>query len=85
MASSLLASRRNKLIVLGNWLLWTTLHAYVLYEWGLSWDISSIDAAINNSVLLVGCILAHRQPAILPATKRVAALPVAYLQRPAAR
>lgn len=57
MASSLLASRRNKLIVLGNWLLWTTLHAYVLYEWGLSWDISSIDAAINNSVLLVGCVL----------------------------
>jgi sensor histidine kinase YesM len=57
MASSLLASRRNKLIVLGNWLLWTNLHAYVLHEWGLSWDISSIDATINNSVLLVGCIL----------------------------
>ena len=57
MAASILASRRNKLIVLGNWLLWTTLHAYVLNEWGLSWDVSSIDAAINNSVLLVCCFL----------------------------
>lgn len=57
MAASILASRRNKLIVLGNWLLWTTLHAYVLNEWGLSWNDSSIDAAINNSVLLVCCFL----------------------------
>lgn len=57
MASSLLSSRRNKLIVLGNWLLWTLLHAYVLNEWGLTWNEASIDASINNSVLLVFCIL----------------------------
>lgn len=57
MASSLLASKRNKLIVLGNWLLWTSLHAYVLNEWGLTWDEATIDASINNAVLLVCCIL----------------------------
>ena len=57
MAASLLSSKRNKLIVLGNWLLWTTLHAYVLNEWGCSWEVSYIDASINNTVLLLFCIL----------------------------
>lgn len=55
MASSLLASKRNKLIVLGNWLLWTSLHAYVLTEWGCPRAISIIDASINNTVLLIFC------------------------------
>lgn len=57
MASGLLSSRRNKLIVLGNWLLWTSLHAFVLNEWGLTWEIASIDASINNTVLLLSCIV----------------------------
>lgn len=51
MASSPLATTRNKLIFLGCWLLWSAVQLITLLEWDFPWTIALGDALITSIVL----------------------------------
>jgi sensor histidine kinase YesM len=56
-SKSLLASSRNKWLLLVCWTVWTIVHFSTLYYWEMSWERALIDAIISNAFLAGACVL----------------------------
>ena len=57
MASSPLASGKNKLIFAGSWLAWALMHVSLLNNWGYSWTSALIDMLLTNALLAAVSLL----------------------------
>jgi signal transduction histidine kinase len=56
-ATSPLATYKNKLIFAGFWLAWSIVQVALLQNWELSWSVSVTDAAVSNLLLAAICLL----------------------------
>ncbi len=56
MPASALSTTKHKLYFVFFWIIWSGIHAWVLQEWGYSFEASWIDSAVSN-ILLAGISL----------------------------
>ncbi|MES2848285.1 MAG: histidine kinase [Bacteroidota bacterium] len=57
MAKTPLSQKKFISIFIGSWLVWASVHTYVLYSLGINWTVALADSAITNFLLSGACIL----------------------------
>ncbi len=57
MANTPLSQKRFLWMFISSWLVWAAVHAYILYQLGVSMQQAVTDSAITNAVICGGCVL----------------------------
>lgn len=57
MISTPLSSTKNKLIFIGCWLMWTSMHFHIFLQWDFDWTVALTDTLVSNITLVCVCML----------------------------